>query len=145
MVLGIDIRLLKWDRNWKPLFGNRGNKHCQIEKPLTVCLSVLCREQELRGMGIALHADGALTGVFAPKVSPTIPCAAAFFEWWRVFHYPLDTKSGKFERGSHHVWVPDILLKTGHDSVSTANLSLVNAIRSLHLLFGSDNQDSTCI
>lgn len=25
------------------------------------------REQELRGMGIALHADGALTGVFAPK------------------------------------------------------------------------------
>ncbi len=27
------------------------------------------RDQELREMGIAMHVDGELTGVFAPKVS----------------------------------------------------------------------------
>ncbi|VDM35998.1 unnamed protein product [Hydatigera taeniaeformis] len=36
------------------------------------------REQELRGMGIALHADGALTGVFAPKVRRTNLCISTF-------------------------------------------------------------------
>ena len=59
-------------------------------------------------MGIALHADGALTGVFAPKVTSNVNLACLL----------VDTEPSELERGPHHVGVPHLLLKRRKNQAS---------------------------